>query len=209
MGLRELLIPQDKIFFDLFEQQAGIVKEAAAKLVILTEDFTNVKEKRQGIEQLEHQGDQVTHNIYEQLNRTFITPLDPEEISRLASTLDEVLDYIDGATEKMFFYGIETTDVHMIELAKLIHMQTAELESAIKGIRSIKNPKYIEERCIEVNRLENLADDVLAHAVTDLFRTQHAITIIKLKDIYEHLETATDYCEDVANVLSDIAIRHS
>jgi uncharacterized protein len=209
MGLRELLIPQDKIFFDLFEQQAGIVKEAAEKLVILTEDFTNVKEKRQGIEQLEHQGDQVTHNIYEQLNRTFITPLDPEEISRLASTLDEVLDYIDGATEKMFFYGIETTDVHMIELAKLIHMQTAELESAIKGIRSIKNPKYIEERCIEVNRLENLADDVLAHAVTDLFRTQHAITIIKLKDIYEHLETATDYCEDVANVLSDIAIRHS
>ncbi|MCX6692590.1 MAG: DUF47 family protein [Methanoregula sp.] len=209
MGLRELLIPQDKIFFDMFEQQAGIVKEAAAKLVILTEDFTNVKEKRQGIEQLEHQGDQVTHNIYEQLNRTFITPLDPEEISRLASTLDEVLDYIDGATEKMFFYGIETTDVHMIELAKLIHMQTAELESAIKGIRSIKNPKYIEERCIEVNRLENLADDVLAHAVTDLFRTQHAITIIKLKDIYEHLETATDYCEDVANVLSDIAIRHS
>jgi hypothetical protein len=193
----------------MFEQQAGIVKEAAAKLVILTEDFTNVKEKRQGIEQLEHQGDQVTHDIYEQLNRTFITPLDPEEISRLASTLDEVLDYIDGATEKMFFYGIETTDVHMIELAKLIHMQTAELESAIKGIRSIKNPKYIEERCIEVNRLENLADDVLAHAVTDLFRTQHAITIIKLKDIYEHLETATDYCEDVANVLSDIAIRHS
>jgi uncharacterized protein Yka (UPF0111/DUF47 family) len=209
MGLRELLIPKDKVFFDLFEQQAGIVKEAAQKLVVLTEDFTSVKEKRQGIEQLEHQGDQVTHDIYEQLNRTFITPLDPEEISRLASTLDEVLDYIDGATEKMFYYGIEATDVHMVELAKLIHMQTVELEWAVKGIRSIKNPKYIEERCIEVNRLENLADDVLAHAVTDLFRTQHSIIIIKLKDIYEHLETATDYCEDVANVLSDIAIRHS
>ncbi len=203
MGLRELLIPKDKVFFDLFEQQAGIVREAAQKLLILTEDFTNIKEKRQGIEQLEHQGDQVTHNIYEQLNRTFITPLDPEEISRLAGTLDDVLDYIDGATEKMFYYGIETTDVHMVELAKLIHMQVIELEGAVKGIRSIKNPKYIEERCIEINRLENLADDVLAHAVTDLFRTQHAITIIKLKDIYEHLETATDYCEDAANVLSD------
>ena len=209
MGFREWLIPQDKIFFDLFEQQATIVKEAAEQLVILTEDFTNVKEKRHEIEKLEHRGDQVTHDIYEQLNRTFITPLEPEEISRLASTLDEVLDYIDGATEKMFYYGIEATDVHMVELAKLIHMQTVELEGAVKGIRSIKNPKYIEERCIEVNRLENLADDVLAHAVTDLFRTQHAITIIKLKDIYEHLETATDYCEDVANVLSDIAIRHS
>jgi len=209
MGLRELLIPQDKVFFDLFEKQAGVVKEAAWQLVALTEDFTNVKEKRHAIEKLEHKGDQITHGIYEQLNSTFITPLDPEEISRLASALDEVLDYIDGVAEKMFYYGIEGTDSHMIELAKLIHMSTVEMESAVKGIRSIKDPRYIEERCIEVNRLENLADDVLAHALMDLFRTNDAIMIIKLKDIYEHLETATDYCEDVANVLSDIAIRHS
>jgi uncharacterized protein Yka (UPF0111/DUF47 family) len=209
MGLRELLVPQDKVFFDLFEQQAATVKEAAYQLVGLTEDFTNVKEKRHAIELLEHKGDKHTHDIYQQLNRTFITPLDPEEISRLASTLDEVLDYVDGSAEKMFYYGIDSTDSHMIELAKLIHMSTVEIEGAVKGIRSIKDPRYIEERCIEVNRLENLADDVLAHAVTDLFRTTDAIQIIKLKDIYEHLETATDYCEDVANVLSDIAIRHS
>jgi hypothetical protein len=209
MGLRELLIPHDKIFFDMFERQAGVVKEAAWQLVALTEDFTNVKEKRHEIEKLEHKGDQITHDIYDQLNRTFITPLDPEEISRLASALDEVLDYIDGATEKMYYYNIGATDAHMIELAKLIHMSTSEIESAVKSIRSIKDPRYIEERCIEVNRLENLADDVLAHAVTDLFKTNDAITIIKFKDIYEHLEIATDHCEDVANVLSDIAIRHS
>jgi len=209
MGLRELLIPHDKIYFDMFEKQAGVMKEAAWQLVALTEDFTNVKEKRHEIEKLEHKGDQITHDIYKQLNTSFITPLDPEEISHLASTLDEVLDYIDGATEKMYYYNIGATDAHMIELAKLIHMSTSEIESAVKGIRSIKDPRYIEERCIEVNRLENLADDVLAHAVTDLFKTNDAINIIKLKDIYEHLETATDYCEDVANVLSDIAIRHS
>ncbi len=209
MGLRELLIPKDKVFFDLFEKQAGVVKEAAWKLVALTEDFTNVKEKRHAIELLEHKGDQITHDIYQQLNSTFITPMDPEEISKLASSLDEVLDYIDGATEKMYYYGIKGTDSHMIELAKIIHMSTLEIESAVKAIRSIKDPRYIEERCIEVNRLENLADDVLANAVTELFKTTDAITIIKLKDIYEHLETATDNCEDVANVLSDIAIRHS
>ena len=209
MGIRELLIPQDKVFFDLFEQQAAIVKEAAYLLVDLTENFSNVKEKRHAIELLEHKGDQVTHDIYQQLNRTFITPLDPEEISRLASTLDEVLDYIDGSAEKMFYYNINNTDSHMIELAKIIHMSTVEIEGAVKGIRSIKDPRYIEERCIEVNRLENLADDVLANAVTDLFTTTDAIQIIKLKDIYENLETATDDCEDVANVLSDIAIRHS
>ena len=209
MGLRELLIPQDKIFFDLFEQQAATVREAAYQLVGLTENFSNVKEKRHAIEILEHKGDKITHDIYQQLNRTFITPLDPEEISRLASNLDEVLDYIDGSVEKMFYYNIENTDSHMIELAKLIHLSTVEIEGAVKGIRSIKDPRYVEERCIEVNRLENLADDVLAHAVTELFKTTDAITIIKLKDIYEHLETATDNCEDVANVLSDIAIRHS
>ena len=209
MGLRELLIPHDKIYFDLFEKQAGVMKEAAWQLVALTEDFTNVKEKRHEIEKLEHKGDQITHDIYKQLNTSFITPIDPEEISSLASSLDEVLDYIDGATEKMYYYNIGATDAHMIELAKIIHMSTTEIEGAVKGIRSLKDPRYIEERCIEVNRLENLADDVLAHAVTDLFKTNDAITIIKFKDIYEHLEIATDYCEDVANVLSDIAIRHS
>ena len=209
MGLRELLIPHDKIYFDMFEKQAGVLKEAAWQLVALTEDFTNVKEKRHEIEKLEHKGDQITHDIYKQLNTSFITPLDPEEISLLASTLDEVLDYIDGATEKMYYYNIGATDAHLIERAKIIHMSTTEIEGAVKGIRSLKDPRYIEERCIEVNRLENLADDVLAHAVTELFKTDDAITIIKLKDIYEHLETATDYCEDVANVLSDIAIRHS
>jgi hypothetical protein len=209
MGLRELLIPHDKIYFDLFEKQAGVMREAAWQLVALTEDFTNVKEKRHEIEKLEHKGDQITHDIYKQLNTSFITPIDPEEISSLASALDEVLDYIDGATEKMYYYNIGATDAHMIELAKIIHMSTTEIEGAVKGIRSIKDPRYIEERCIEVNRLENLADDVLAHAVTELFKTNDAITIIKFKDIYEHLETATDYCEDVANVLSDIAIRHS
>jgi uncharacterized protein Yka (UPF0111/DUF47 family) len=209
MGIKELLVPKDTIFFDLFERQAGLVKESAWQLVTLTEDFTNVRDKRNAIETLEHKGDQVTHDIYEQLNSTFITPIDPEEISRLASTLDEVLDYIDGSAEKMLYYSIESTDSPMIELAKLIYMATSEIESAIKSIRSIKDPRYIEERCIEVNRLENLADDVLAHALTDLFKTTEAITIIKLKDIYEHLEIATDNCEDVANTLSDIAIRHS
>lgn len=209
MSLRELLIPQDKIFFEMFERQAATVREAAYQLVTLSEDFTNIREKRHAIELLEHQGDQITHGIYEQLNRTFITPLDPEEISKLASALDDVMDNIDSSAEKMFYYGIDNTDAHMVELSKLIHLSAVEIEGAVKGIRSIKDPRYIEERCIEVNRLENLADDVLAHAVTDLFKTSDAIAIIKLKDIYENLETATDYCEDVANVLSDIAIRHS
>jgi uncharacterized protein Yka (UPF0111/DUF47 family) len=209
MGIREWVIPQDKVFFDHFERLSAVVMEAADALVSLVEDYTDVKLKIQKIETLEHEGDRITHEIYEQLNVTFITPMEPQEISRLASALDDILDYIDGTTQKMFNYGITETDSHMRELAKLIRLSVAELQEAVRHIRSIKDPRQIETRCIEVNRLENLADDVLAHAITDLFKSQDAIAIIKLKDIYDYLEVATDKCEDAANVLSDIAIRHS
>jgi uncharacterized protein Yka (UPF0111/DUF47 family) len=120
-----------------------------------------------------------------------------------------VLDYIDGSAEKMVYYGIESSDSYMVELSKLIHLSTVEIDAAVKSIRSIRDPSFIRDRCIEINRLENLADDVLAEAITNLFRTKDAMTIIKLKDIYDWLEIATDECEDVADVLSDIAFRHS
>ncbi len=209
MGIKEWVVPQDKAFFDLFDEMARTVVAAADLLVDFVENFENVKEKCRQVKELEHQGDDITHQIYEQLNRTFITPLEPEEISRLASALDDILDYIDGTAQQMYSYGITETDDSMVQLAKLIQLSVVEIEKAVTGIRSIKDPGLIEERCIEVNRLENIADNVLGHAIMDIFKTKDAITIIKLKDIYENLEMATDKCEDVANVLSDIAIRHS
>lgn len=209
MGLKEWLIPQDKIFFDLFDRLAAVVVVASYRLIDLIDDFSDVKAKVDALERLEHDGDKITHEIYENLNRTFITPLDPEEISKLASALDDILDYIEGTAQRMHTYGITETDSFMVELAKLIQLSVVELEDAVKGIRTMKNPHQIEHRCIEVNRLENLADDILAHAISDLFRTQDPIAIIKRKDVYEYLEIATDKCEDAANVLSDIAIRHS
>jgi uncharacterized protein Yka (UPF0111/DUF47 family) len=209
VGLKEWLIPQDKIFFDLFDQLAAVVVRASSRLVDLVDDFSDVKAKVDALERLEHDGDVITHEIYENLNRTFITPLDPEEISKLASALDDILDYIEGTAQQMYNYGITETDTFIVELAKLIQLSVVELEEAVKGIRTMKNPHQIELRCIEVNRLENLADDILAHAINDLFKTQDSITIIKRKDVYESLEIATDKCEDAANVLSDIAIRHS
>ena len=209
MGLKEWVVPQDQIFFDLFEQLSAVVVSAADELVGIVENFEQVTEKQHRIVQLEHEGDKITHQIYEQLNRNFITPLEPEEISRLASALDDILDYIDDSAQKMENYGIETSDDHMRELAEIIRLSVVQLNETVKSIRKIKDPRGIEAQSIEVNRLENLADDVLAHAIKDLFKTKDAITIIKLKDIYECLETATDKCEDVANVLSDIAIKHS
>lgn len=209
MGIKEWIIPQDKVFFDLFDEMVATVVTAADMLVEFVENFENVKEQCYQMKHIEHQGDEIAHQIYRQLNRTFITPLEPEEISRLASALDDVLDYIDGAVQQMYGYGIAETDAHMVELAKLIQLCVIEIEQAVNSIRSIKDPSLIEERCIEINRLENIADNVLGNAIIDLFKTEDAITIIKLKDIYESLEMATDKCEDVANVLSDIAIRHT
>jgi uncharacterized protein Yka (UPF0111/DUF47 family) len=209
VGIKEWVVPQDKVFFDLFEEMAAQMRAAADHLVMIVEDYNDIKNKCHKMKEFEHKGDEITHSVYELLNRTFITPIEPEEISRLATALDDILDYIDGTAHQMFVYGINETDEYMIELSKLIALSAMQIEEAVRGIRDLKNPKYIEERCIEVNRLENLADDVLGHAIKELFKSDDAITIIKLKDVYENLEMATDKCEDAANVLSDIAIRHS
>ncbi|HVN65810.1 MAG TPA: DUF47 family protein [Methanomicrobiales archaeon] len=209
MGIVEWLVPQDKIFFNLFEELGTTCTQAAELLVTITDDYTDIKNRSHKMEELEHRGDEISHLIYEQLNRTFITPLEPEEINRLTMALDDILDYIEGTTLMMMNYGITDTDAAMKELAQLIFLSVSEIALATKAIRKIKDPSYIEEKCIEVNRLENLADDVTAQGITELFKGADGVTIIKLKDIYQNLETATDKCEDAANVLSDIAIRHS
>jgi len=209
MRFTHLILPPDRVYFDLLELHASIVTEAAHHLLDMTKNFTKISETRRAIEQLEQRRDPITHEIHEKLNKKHRPPFDTDEISRLSSALDEVLDYIDGSIERMLYYGIQSSDMHMIELAKLIHLSTVEIEGAVKCLRSLGDPRFIEERCIEINRLENLADDELSKAMVELFKTENTLTIIKLKDIYDYLEMATDYCEDVADVLSDIAIRHA
>ena len=209
MGIKEWLIPQDKVFFDLFERLARLVVISAEELESMMNNQTDRLESFKKIKDLEHQGDQITHEIYENLNRTFITPLDPLEISRLASALDDILDCIDDSAEKMINYGILEFDNYMQGFAQIIRLSVVQLECGIKTIRKNKNSIDLDSCGIEVNRLENLADDLLSRSIQQLFKGQDAIAIIKLKDIYECLETATDKCEDVTNVLSDISIRHS
>ena len=209
MGLREVLIPQDRVFFDLFEEMGDILVEAADLLVQFTESGANPVGCCPQMKDLEHAGDTVTHRIYNQLNLVFITPLEPEEISSLASVLDDVLDCIEGSVQMMRVYGIEESDDVMRQFAKLIRLSVVELQGAIRSLRKLSNGKEIDARVIEINRLENLADDVLGHALSDLFKTNDALRILKFKDIYEELERATDRCEAVANIISDIVIRHS
>jgi uncharacterized protein Yka (UPF0111/DUF47 family) len=209
MGMKDWIIPQDKLFFNLLEESAENVRDGAEFLVHIVENYDDLKNKCHKMKAIEHKGDEITHSIYNLLNTTFITPIEPNEISLLASSLDDILDYIDGATRMMYLYGIPETDRFMVEFSKLILISAEELLFAVKGIRDLKHPKGIEERCIEINRLENLGDDLLGEAIQEIFRCPDAIRLIKYKDIYEKLEDATDRCETAANVLSDIAIRHS
>lgn len=209
VGIKEWLIPQDKVFFDLFERLAHIVVKSAEELEQMVNNKTDRVTAYKRIKDLEHQGDMITHEIYENLNRTFITPLDPLEISRLATALDDILDYIDDSAEKMINYGVVEFDCYMQDFAQLIRLSVVQLECGVASIRNSKNSPGLDSCGIEVNRLENLADDLLSRGIQQLFKGLDAIMIIKLKDIYECLETATDKCEDVANVLSDISIRHS
>jgi predicted phosphate transport protein (TIGR00153 family) len=208
MGLIEWLVPQDHLFFDLFDKHVAVVVEAADLLVEITENGVDLHNKVHKMEELEHRGDGIAHELFERLNRTFITPMEPEEISALASALDDILDYIDDSAHMIYGYEV-VPDAAMKEMAKVISLSVKELEHAVKAIRKIKDPTHIEERCIEVNRLENLGDEIHSSAVKELFKGSDPMMAIKLKDIYENMETATDKCEDAANVLSDIAIRHS
>jgi len=208
MGLKEWIVPQERLFFDLLEQDAAVVEEGARALLDLMKDFRDVPAKRKHIKDIEHRGDEVVHTIYEELNKTFITPIDREDITALASDLDNVLDMIDAAANRLDLYEIEEPSPAMVDLALVIVEATTALRKAVGMIRNMKQADRVEAIAVEVNRLENVADDLMNTSVAALFRETDVIHIIKCKEIIERLEEATDYCEDVANVLSDIVAKN-
>jgi predicted phosphate transport protein (TIGR00153 family) len=209
MGLKEWIIPQDKHFFNMLENESQNVLEGSKAFLDMLTNYENIKQKQEKIKDIEHQGDDFVHEIFEELNKTFITPIDHEDISGLASAFDDVLDYIDGTAARLVLYEIEKPEENMVKLAEVLLRQTTELNTALTGLRNIKNPKEIEKKCIEVNRLENVADDLYKSSVAQLFKRKDAIEIMKLKEVYERIEFATDKCEDAANVISDIVVKNS
>ena len=209
MGLKSWVVPQDKVFFELFEEQAEIACEAADLLQNIFADYTDIPEKYRQMKDLEHRGDAMAHRAYDELNRTFITPIEPEEISHLTTALDDVIDFVDSGTNMLLIYEIEQPDEFMVAFASVIRQATEEIRTGVAGLRTLNDPETIKGCCIEINRLENQADDILSHALQNLFKTKDPVKIIKFKDIYEHFEIATDKCEDVADVFASILIRHT
>ena len=204
-------IPREEKFFGLFEESTRNMVKAAQGLKELVDTWEDIEGRVDEITKLEHEGDAITHQIMAQLNRTFVTPFDREDIALLAHTLDDVTDFIHAAADAMLIYKIDYPNQRAKELADIIVQAASEVERAIPRLRQHSNElKRILEHCVEINRLENMADRVFRSAQAELFSNTTDITqVIKWREIYEHMEAATDRCEDVADVLEGVALKHA
>ena len=206
----EKLMPRSDDFFDDFHKQATATVKGCELLKELLENFTEVSSKVQHIKDVEHEGDEVTHRAYERLHKQFITPFDRAEIHRLLSRIDDVLDLADAAAERILFYEIERPLPDAVELAKVLLQAAVKMKEAVNALRDIKQPAQILEACKEINRLENVADTLLRTGLAKLFTAgTDPLLVIKWKEIYDLLESATDRCEDVANVIEGVVLEHS
>lgn len=205
------LMPRDDRFFDLFEVSAQNMVKAAQALHDMIYDWSSIEQKVDELTKIEHQGDTITHEIMFQLNRSFITPFDREDIGMLAHSLDDVTDLIQSAADTMMLYKVKAPGKRAQELADILVQITSEVEHVMPGMRKHNaNLEKILGSCVEINRLENLADKVYRSALKELFDdTTEIADIIKWREIFEHMEGATDMCEDVANVLESVALKHA
>lgn len=204
--------PKDKKFQPLFEQAgSNVLKIAEALLVVVTtNDLEKRKEAIKEVERLEHVGDDITHTIFIELSKNFITPFDREDIHSLASAIDDIADYIHASAGNIELYNVENIGDAMVKLAELLVEMCGDLEKAIKELRSFKNIRVIADACVRINSAENQADYVCNLAIARLFEFEtNAIELIKQKEVLQTLEIATDKCEDAANVLESILVKNA
>ena len=203
-------VPKEMKFFDLHEASAKNTVKAAQALKEMLESWQFIDSRAAEITELEHEGDTITHQIISLLHRTFVTPFDREDIALLAHTMDDVIDFIHAAADAMFIYKIKEPTQRAKELADIILQGANEMEMAVSGLRKRSQLQMVQDRCVEINRLENMADRVYRAGMAELFdNTDDIAEIIKWREIYGHMESATDRCEDVANVLEGVALKHA
>jgi predicted phosphate transport protein (TIGR00153 family) len=202
------LLPRQEKFFVLFLNQVRIILEASRLLAeSVREGNSHLGRAAARIQQLEQEGDEIIHDIFTRLNQTFITPLDPEDIHALSSRLDDVLDCIEDAAYRITAYRLEPIPETVIELCEVVHGCAKSLE---KAFQALNREERLLEHCIEVNRLEDYADQLVRRAVADLFlKEKDPIALIKYKEVLELLEDTTDRCEDVTDVLQGVVVKNS
>ncbi len=205
------LFPKEIDFFEIFDMAASNLTKAASLFfnLVLSESFDNLEAKVKEIYECEQEGDILTHEIIKKLNKTFVTPIDREDLYTLASRLDEILDLIWAATERLMVFKLSESTIEVTEMAKDLLMTTEAVQKAIKKLKE-KKYSHVQEYCIEINRLENRIDRTFRDALGKLFdEAKDCVFIIKWKEIYEHLEDASDRCEDVANALEAIVLKNA
>jgi len=211
-GILQFFIPQDKKFFPMFEKASDNL-QAISKVLVAMVNAPSIEKRRElikEIERLEHVGDGVTHEIFNELSTNFITPFDREDIHKLVSSLDDIVDDIHGCAKRIEIYQIEEIPPNVIKLAELVQSGAEELHNAVRELKNMKNAGKIREACVKINSIENHADDIFDMSIARLFEEEKdAIKVIKMKEVYSALEAATDMCEDAANAISSIVIKYS
>jgi len=203
-------IPKQTKFYELFEQATTNLVVAAGKLLDLLDNYNDIIEKVDRLKELEHEGDVITHQIMQSLHRTFVTPFDREDIARLANSLDDVLDLIEAAGRACLLYHITKPTDRARELASVILRVTHKLNEVMPLLHNRDKFNQVLEECIEINRLENEADVIHHNALAELFdNSEDVFNVIKWREIYSHMESATDRAEDVANVLEAVVLKHA
>jgi predicted phosphate transport protein (TIGR00153 family) len=212
-SILQALLPKDEKFFNYFEKDVQNLLSAAKVFRDLMTNMISKEERAQKIkkiEEIEHLGDEVTHQIFSELGSNFITPFDREDVHQLASKLDDILDYIQGAATRIVLYRVDTITPEQEKLAGLIYDAVYELSLAIPHLRDLRNVDKIRESLVKINSIENEADDLFERAIAALFENcKDPIQLIKSKELLVSLETATDQCEDASNVIDSIIVKNA
>jgi predicted phosphate transport protein (TIGR00153 family) len=204
------LLPKETSFFDFFEQHAALTVAGTKEFVSLVASGANIDAKARRIKEIEHETDVITHRCVEALHRTFITPIERDDIHRLITKMDDVMDFVEAASERIALYEIKEMTEEVRDLADVLARAAQEVYETCKLLRNLKNPAQILQKCVDINRLENEGDAILRRAVARLFKEKghDPIYVIKWKEIYENLENATDRCEDVANIIEGVVLEN-
>ena len=205
------LVPKQELFFDLFEKQVETVNKGAKALEDLLTNFDGVEDKAFRIKEAEHDADEIVHNIIRKLNTTFVTPLDREDIHALTSALDDIMDFVEAAADRMVLYEIDEPTEASIKLSQILAEATELTKDAVIAMREMKkNSAKIREMCVAINRLENRGDQVNRAAIAKLFQMHdQPMEALKWREIYHNIETAIDKCEDVADILESTVLKNA
>jgi len=204
------LLPHDASFFAHFENQGKKTVEGCRAFLEMVEQADNLESRAERVKQIEHECDEITHAVVEGLHKTFITPIDRNDIYTLITKMDDIMDFVEAAADRLALYEVQTMTKEVGDLARCLVQSAEHVLGAVSSIRDLGKPNGILQHCIEINRLENVADGILRSALARLFREEKdPIAVIKWKEIYETLETATDRCEDVANIIEGVVLENS